>query len=116
MSRFLAAILFGSAMLMEAQPAKAEWKWAHEYLDACEPSSPDWQICAAYIRGYLGAINHAVANKRTKSPFCLPEGISTEEVARTFRDFTAKASFVSVFAMEGALDNALGVTFQCRVS
>lgn len=108
-------LLFGLATLMAAQSAKAERRWAYEYLDACEPTSPDWQICAGYIKGYLGAIHHAIENKRIRTLFCIPEGTSTEEVARTFKEFTEGTHF-SVFAMEGALDVVLGVKFPCNLS
>jgi hypothetical protein len=111
----IAISLYASSILVLREPTKAERRWAHEYLDACEPSSPDWQICAAYIRGYLGAVEHAVQNKRMGNPFCLPDGISTEEVARTFRESTANTHF-SFLAMKEALDIALGVKFPCKVS
>jgi hypothetical protein len=114
--RFFAIFLFCSAMLMETQPAKAGgWRWAYEYLDACEPSSPDWQICAGYIRGYLGAIKHGTENGWARSNFCIPKDILTEEVARAFKEFVTDKPF-SIFAMEGALGITLAVKFPCSVS
>lgn len=115
MVRLLAAFLFGFVVFLGASSAKAERRWAYEYLDACEPSSPDWQICAGYIKGYLGAIQDAVENRRMSRTFCLPEGISTEKVARVFKEFIEDKHF-SIFAMEGALGIVLAVNFPCKLS
>jgi hypothetical protein len=107
--------LFLLVFLCTLQSVEADWRWAHEYRNACEPQSPDWPICRGYIKGFLGAVEMQVSNTNTPKAFCLPQGLATEEAARIFRDFINLGSF-EVLAMEGALYMALSVKFPCRAS
>ncbi|WP_425523261.1 Rap1a/Tai family immunity protein [Microvirga terrestris] len=110
-----------SALLCLCMPAassaaKAEKRrWASQYLDACETSSAEWPICKAYIEGFLGATSTLVKNKKISPPFCLPEGISTEQIAAVFREFALQGPYRAV-AMEGALLMSVGLKFPCQTS
>ncbi|WP_368086306.1 Rap1a/Tai family immunity protein [Microvirga flocculans] len=103
------------ATLILTQPVKAERRWVYQYLDACEPSSPDWPVCEAYIEGFLGAIKALSQNGKISTSLCLPENISAKQLAKALREFAEQHPY-NTLAMEGALNIVLSMKFPCRAS
>lgn len=63
----------------------------------------------------MTAIKSLVQSGKIADPFCLPEGTSTEQLAKAFKEFAEPWPY-NTLAMEGALNISLHAKFRCKTS
>jgi hypothetical protein len=78
----------------------------------CKGGDEDKRFCVAYVTGWEDA-RYAFLKDKIQNPYCLPLGITTEEMSLAFVDFLASHKVAQRLLAATALQVAFQETWPC---